>query len=80
MEDLRTLLKDNLNKDFLTAVLSNPREKELATKVKVRPLLQKDQLVFQVETFRNNQAFHENLDADAAAERLYEHMQNMKQM
>ena len=80
MEELRTLLKDNLNKDFLTAVLSNPREKELATKVKVRPLLQKDQLVFQVETFRNNQAFHENLDGDAAAERLYEHMQNMKQM
>lgn len=80
MEELRTLLKDNLNKDFITAVLSNPRDKELATKVKVRPLLHKDQLVFQVETFRNNQAFHENLDADAAAERLYEHMQNMKQM
>ena len=29
---------------------------------------------------RNNQAFHENLDAAAAGERLYEHMQNMKQM
>ena len=80
MEDLRTLLKDNLNKDFISAVLSNPRDKELATKVKVRPLLHKDQLVFQVETFKNNQAFHENLDADAAGERLYEHMQNMKQM
>ena len=80
MEELRTLLKDNLNKDFITAVLSNPRDKELATKVKVRPLLHKDQLVFQVETFRNNQAFHENLDAAAAAERLYDHMQNMKQM
>jgi len=80
MEDLRTLLKDNLNKDFITAVLSNPRDKELATKVKVRPLLHKDQLVFQVETFKNNQAFHENLDAEAAGERLFEHMQNMKQM
>ena len=80
MEELRTLLKDNLNKDFITAVLSNPRDKELATKVKVRPLLHKDQLVFQVETFKNNQAFHENLDAQMAAERLYEHMQNMKQM
>lgn len=80
MEDLRTLLKDNLNKDFITAVLSNPRDKELATKVKVRPLLHKDQLVFQVETFKNNQAFHENLDAEVAAERLFEQMQNMKQM
>lgn len=80
MKELRTLLKDNLNKEFITAVLSNPRDKELATKVKVRPLLHKDQLVFQVETFKNNQAFHENLDAEMAAERLYEHMQNMKQM
>ena len=80
MEELRTLLKDNLNKDFVSAVLSNPRDKELAAKVKVRPLLHKDQLVFQVETFKNNQAFHENLAADAAAERLFAHMQNMKQM
>ena len=80
MEELRVLLKDNLNKEFIAAVLSNPRDKELATKVKVRPLLHKDQLVFQVETFKNNQAFHENLDEEAAAERLYEHMQNMKQM
>ena len=80
MEELRTLLKDNLNKEFLSAVLSNPRDKEMASKVKVRPLLHKDQLVFQVETFKNNQAFHENLDAGRAAERLFEHMQNMKQM
>ena len=80
MEELRTLLKDNLNKEFLSAVLSNPRDKERASKVKVRPLLHKDQLVFQVETFKNNQAFHENLDAGQAAERLFEHMQNMKQM
>ena len=80
MEELKVLLKDNLNKDFLTAVLSNPRDKELAVKVKVRPLLQKEQLVFQVETFKNNQAFHENLDAEQAVEKLYEHMQNMKQM
>jgi len=80
MEELRTLLKENLNKDFITAVLSNPRDKELAAKVKVRPLLHKDQLVFQVETFRNNQAFHENLEKSVAEDKLYEHMQNMKQM
>ena len=80
MNELRILLKDNLNKDFISAVLSNPRDKEVATKVKVRPLLYKDQLVFQMETFRNNQAFHENLGAEEAAERLFDCMQNMKQM
>ena len=80
MNELRILLKDNLNKDFISAVLSNPRDKEVATKVKVRPLLHKDQLVFQMETFRNNQAFHENLGAEEAAERLFDCMLNMKQM
>ena len=80
MDNLRKLLNDNINKDFISAVLSNPRDKELAVKVKVRPLLQKEQLVFQVETFRNNQAFHENLESGAAVEKLFEAMQNMKQM
>ena len=80
MNELKELLTNHLNKDFITAVLSNPRDKEKASKVKVRPLMQKDQLVFQLETFRNNQAFHENLPADEAAETLLIHMDNMKQM
>lgn len=80
MNELKELLTNHLNKDFITAVLSNPRDKEKASKVKVRPLMQKDQLVFQLETFRNNQAFHENLPAGEAAETLLIHMDNMKQM
>ena len=80
MNELKELLTNNLNKDFITAILSNPRDKEKASKVKVRPLMQKDQLVFQVETFRNNQAFHENLTQDEAAEALLLCMENMKQM
>ena len=80
MNELKELLTNHLNKDFITAVLSNPRDNEKASKVKVRPLMQKDQLVFQLETFRNNQAFHENLPAGEAAETLLIHMDNMKQM
>ena len=80
MNELKELLTNHLNKDFITAVLSNPRDKEKASKVKVRPLMQKDQLVFQLETFRNNQAFHENLPAGDAAETLLIQMDNMKQM
>ena len=80
MNELRLLLQENLNRDFISAVLSNPRVKEEATKIKVRPLMHKDRLVFQVETFRNNQAFHENLDEQDACDKLMECMQNMKQM
>lgn len=33
-----------------------------------------------METFRGNQAFHENLSADEACEKMLEAMENMKQM
>ena len=36
----------------------------------MRPLLKKGTLFFQVETFRNRQAFHENLTAPQACEAL----------
>ncbi len=80
MNELRTLLQENLNKDFISATLSNPRVKEEATKIKVRPVLHKERLMVQVETFRNNQAFHENLEPQEACDKLMECMQNMKQM
>lgn len=80
MDELKKLLKENMNKEFISAVLSNPRSKEEAVKVKVRPLLVKGNLVFQMEIFRNNQAFHENLDAEEICEKMLEQMQNMKQM
>lgn len=80
MDELNLLLQENLNSSFLSAVLSNPRDKALASKIKVRPILKKEALLFQIELFRNNQAFHENLDASTAASRLAEHMHNMRQM
>ena len=70
MDELRVLLQENLNTEFLSAVLSNPRIKDGTEKVKVRPLLKKGTLFFQVETFRNRQAFHENLTAPQACEAL----------
>lgn len=80
MNELRLLLQENLNSDFISAVLSNPRDKEKASRIKVRPLLKGGNLIFQIETFRNNQAFHENLPEGEAAVRLLEEMQNMRQM
>ena len=80
MENLKLLLQENLNQEFLAAVLSAPRDKSGVEKVKVRPLLKRGELVFQLESFCNRQAFHENLSAGEAADRIFEYMQNMKQM
>lgn len=80
MNELRILLQENLNKEFISAVLSAPREREGISKVKIRPLLRKGELVFQLEAFRNNQAFHENLEITETVDRILDYMQNMKQM
>lgn len=80
MKEVRALLEESLNIDFLSATLSNPKSKEGVTKIKVRPLLKKGSLVFQCELFKNNQAFHENYEAEDATEALTAYMEQFKQM
>lgn len=65
-------IKDFLDEQLGQIILSNSRRKEEVSKVRVRPLLLKEKLVFQVEEFRGNQAFHQNLMKDEA----YEYLQN----
>lgn len=80
MNELRQLLQENLNIEFISAVLSNPRNKDGATKIKVRPLMKDEKLMFQLEVFQNNQAFHTNAEAGEAVSLILGHMENMKQM
>lgn len=74
MNELSKLLQENLNIEFISATLSNPKNKDGVQKVKVRPILKKDVLYFQLESFRNNQAFHENVEEKKACEILLKYM------
>ena len=80
MQEVKQLLAQSLNTDFITATLSNPKDKDGVKKVKVRPLLKKDTLLFQCEAHKNNQVFHDNCEATEAAEILAEYMENFRQM
>lgn len=80
MENLRDILQDNLNIEFLSATLSNPRSKGGVSKVKVRPLMKKDTLFFQLESFQNNQAFHKNLGPEETCEEILGLMEEFRQM
>lgn len=80
MQEIRLLLEQSLNIDFLGATLSNPKDKNGITKVKVRPILKKDVLLFQCEEHKNNQAFHHNYEVNEAIEKLADYMQSFKQM
>ena len=65
-------IKEFLDEQLGQIILSNSRRKEEVSKVRVRPLLLQEKLVFQVEEFRGKQAFHQNLMKDEA----YEYLQN----
>lgn len=80
MNELRIILQENLNSEFVTAILSNPKHKDDISKIKMRPILKNERLLFQLEIFRGRQAFHENLDADEACDRILHHMEEMRQM
>lgn len=49
-----------LNKDLVQIILSNSQNKDFATKVKVRPILVKGELLYQETLYRGTQVFHEN--------------------
>lgn len=80
MENIKKLLCETLNIDFIQAILSNPRTKEGIIKVKVRPVMMKDRLFLQLESFSKTQAFHQNLEPEAAVERIVDYMKEFKQM
>lgn len=80
MEELRALLQDSLTEELYQITAGGPRKKDGDSKVKVRPVVIRGKLVFQIERFRGNQAFHENLEAKQAQEALLAVMEDFRQM
>ena len=64
MEELQTVLLDVLNQDLEHIILSNTTDKEYATKIKIRPVELKGELLFQQTLYRGTQVFHHNYTAE----------------
>lgn len=80
MDTIKELLREVLDINFIQGTISNPRTKDGVLKMRVRPVEMKDGLYFQCESFTKTQAFHENLSAEEAAERLGNSMSEFRQM
>lgn len=80
MEEIRILLEQILNIEFIQAIISNPRSKEGVLKIKVRPVEMKGQIFYQFESFTKTQAFHENLQKEDVVEKLIQYMQEFRQL
>lgn len=80
MNEMKILLNQVLNDNFIQAVISNPRTKEGILKIKVRPVEIKGKRMFQCESFTKTQVFHKNLDAAEAEEQMENAMREFRQM
>ena len=64
-ERLEKLLRETVDEGLYQIILSNPRDKNGAFKIKIRPVMVKGGLLFQQTTYEGKQVFHENLDQAA---------------
>ena len=63
MEELIQLLQDTFSDRLKQVILSNSKDKDKISKVKIRPVLVKDTLVFQESAYIGTKVFHENYSA-----------------
>lgn len=74
MKELQDLFQQTLNRDLIQMTLSSTVDSTRAEKVKVRPVLIRDELVFQETLYRGNQVFHTNFGPEELATRLTGYM------
>ena len=75
MERLKNILEEQLTENLDQIIISNPRRMALAQKVKIRPVLLKEQLNFQVTEYKGKQVFHENYEKQDAIAYIIEQME-----
>ena len=77
MDELRKIMPQVLNASLEQVVLSNTRDDNRASKVKIRPVMIKNELLFQETLYRGTQVFHENFHREEITQRIVEYMQNL---
>ena len=71
-EELTALLEDTVNGGLYQIILSNPREKDKAFKIKIRPVMLKGKLLFQKTTYAGTKVFHDNLTGEEIIRQIEE--------
>ncbi len=77
MERIEAVFRQMLDINLIQITLSNSRDPERAGKVKVRPVLLKDKVLFQETVFCGTQVFHKNYTDRELLPRLMDHMEKL---
>ena len=76
MERLKNILEEQLGTELSQIIISNPSRAALAQKIKIRPVLLREELNFQVTEYKGKQVFHENMKKEEAADYIVNQMEN----
>ncbi len=76
MEELKHVLDEYINDNLSQMVLSNPRNKEEGIKVKIRPVLIKEDLLFQETLYKGTKVYHSNFTEKEIKERVISYVEN----
>lgn len=71
---IEELLDRAVNEELIQIIISNARNKEKITKVKVRPVLLKGKLLFQETAYIGTQVFHENYEKETLIQRVVSYL------
>lgn len=70
MDFLINKINAHLDEQLIKITISNPRKAEEIKKYSIRPVLVKEQLLFQSAAYTKTQVFHENLNRTQLADKL----------
>ena len=74
MEQLKKLIEDSISERLYQFIISNPSNKDGITKIKVRPIMLKEKLLFQVSEFIETKVLHENFIKQDLVEKIMNYM------
>lgn len=77
MEEFFRLLEDSFSGELYQVILSNSKVKETIQKIKIRPVMVKEELLFQETSYVGTKVFHENYTKQAIMERTAKNTENL---
>lgn len=81
MIEIRELCEECIGKDLYQIIISNPQKNSDISKVKIRPIMLKNSIVFQVTEYKGAQVFHENYEKQEIIDKIERYLEeNFKQM
>lgn len=76
MQQLVQLLQETFTDRLKQVILSNSKDKDKISKVKIRPVLLKNKLLFQESAYIGTKVFHENYPAQEMLQKTIDYVQN----